>query len=109
MKILNLFAGIGGNRELWGDNHKITAIEYNEKIAQMYQDKFPNDIVIVAEAYSYFRKHFREYDLLWASPPCQSHSRLVRTNIAQNQGIKYPNLRIYELILFCESFFLEYT
>lgn len=25
MKILNLYAGIGGNRKLWGDDHEITA------------------------------------------------------------------------------------
>ena len=26
-EILNLYAGIGGNRKLWGDEHEITAIE----------------------------------------------------------------------------------
>jgi len=35
MKILNLFAGIGGNRTLWGTQHQITAIENNEKIAEI--------------------------------------------------------------------------
>ena len=30
MKILNLYAGIGGNRKLWGDEHEITAIEYKQ-------------------------------------------------------------------------------
>lgn len=33
MKILNLYAGIGGNRKLWGDEHEITAIEINPEIA----------------------------------------------------------------------------
>ncbi len=32
-KMLNLYAGIGGNRKLWGDNDDITAIEINPKIA----------------------------------------------------------------------------
>jgi DNA (cytosine-5)-methyltransferase 1 len=27
MKILNLYAGIGGNRKLWGDEYEVTAIE----------------------------------------------------------------------------------
>ena len=31
MKILNLYAGIGGNRKLWGDEHEITAVELNSK------------------------------------------------------------------------------
>jgi DNA (cytosine-5)-methyltransferase 1 len=29
MRILNLYAGIGGNRKLWGDDHEITAVELN--------------------------------------------------------------------------------
>lgn len=28
MKILNLYAGIGGNRKLWGDEHEITAFDF---------------------------------------------------------------------------------
>ena len=53
MKILNLYAGIGGNRKLWGDEHEITAVENNESIAAIYQDFFPNDTVIVGDAHQY--------------------------------------------------------
>lgn len=35
MKILNLYAGIGGNRKLWGDDHEITAVEIESKIASI--------------------------------------------------------------------------
>ena len=35
-KILNLYAGIGGNRKLWGDEHEITAVEYDEATADVY-------------------------------------------------------------------------
>ena len=35
MKILNLYAGIGGNRRLWGDEHEITAVEHNKDIAKI--------------------------------------------------------------------------
>jgi len=45
MKILNLYAGIGGNRKLWGNEHKITAVEINQEIAKIYQDFFPKDKV----------------------------------------------------------------
>ena len=45
MKILNLYAGIGGNRKLWGDEHEITAIENNTSIAYIYQDFFPKRIL----------------------------------------------------------------
>ena len=32
MKILNLYAGIGGNRKLWEENNEVTAIECLERI-----------------------------------------------------------------------------
>ena len=75
MKILNLYAGIGGNRKLWGDEHEITAVEYNPEIASIYRDFFPNDTVLVEDAHEYLLKHYNEFDFIWASPPCQSHSR----------------------------------
>ena len=56
MKILNLYAGIGGNRKLWGDTHEITAVELDPKIAKIYQDFFPKDKVIVADAHQYLLK-----------------------------------------------------
>ena len=37
MKILNLYAGIGGNRTLWGDKHEVTAVEINAEIAGIYK------------------------------------------------------------------------
>jgi len=46
-KVLNLYSGIGGNRKLWTDVD-VTAVEIEPKIANIYQDFFPNDKVIVA-------------------------------------------------------------
>ena len=40
MKILNLYAGIGGNRKLWGDEHQITAVENEQDIADVYKHFF---------------------------------------------------------------------
>jgi DNA (cytosine-5)-methyltransferase 1 len=43
MKILNLYAGIGGNRKLWtpnGDEHEITAVENVKEIADIYKQFF---------------------------------------------------------------------
>jgi DNA (cytosine-5)-methyltransferase 1 len=42
MRILNLYAGIGGNRKLWEDVD-VTAVEWNEEIARVYSDNFPLD------------------------------------------------------------------
>ena len=58
MKILNLYSGIGGNRKLWGDQHEITAVEYNEEIATVYKDYFPNDKVIIGDAHEFLLKNY---------------------------------------------------
>ena len=42
MKVLNLYAGIGGNRQLW-ENVDVTAVENNPEIAQIYSDLYPDD------------------------------------------------------------------
>ena len=106
MKILNLYAGIGGNRKLWGDEHEITAIELDPKIAKIYQDFFPNDKVIVADAHQYLLEHYKEFDFIWSSPPCPSHSRL-RKHLSMNAGSKaiYPDMKLYEEILFLQGYF----
>lgn len=104
MKILNLYAGIGGNRKLWGDDHEITAVEYNPLIAQVYKDHFPNDEVIVADAHEYLEEHFAEYDYIWSSPPCQSHSNMRQNLRVRYSGSKpmYADMRLYAEILFLQ-------
>jgi len=104
MKILNLYAGIGGNRKLWGDDHDVTAVELNSELAQVYQDHFPNDIVIVADAHEYLRTHFKEFDFIWTSPPCQSHSSFRQNICVRFRGTepKYPDMKLYEEILFLQ-------
>ena len=73
MKILNLYACLGGNRYKWGDDHEITAVELDPECARLYKQRFPNDTVIVADAHQFLKDHFREYDFIWTSPPCPSH------------------------------------
>ena len=107
MKILNLYAGIGGNRKLWGDEHEITAIENNPEIAKIYQDNFPNDKVIVSDAHQYLLKHYKEFDFIWSSPPCPTHSKLRKSFIGTNCGANpvYPDMKLYEEILFLQGYF----
>ena len=106
LKILNLYSGIGGNRKLWTDEHDITAIEYKPEIAKIYQDFFPNDKVIVTDAHQYLLEHFSEYDFIWSSPPCPSHSSF-RKNFSVPQGAKiiYPDMKLYEEILLLQGYF----
>ena len=74
MRILNLYAGIGGNRKLWGEEHEITAVEYDPAIAQVYADYFPNDELVIGDAHQYLLDHHKEFDFIWSSPPCQRFS-----------------------------------
>ena len=106
MKILNLYAGIGGNRKLWGENHEITAVELDPKIAKIYTHFFPNDTVIIADAHQYLLDHFKEYDFIWSSPPCPTHSRM-RTlhNVQENVQDKYPDMKLYQEIILLKHFF----
>ena len=107
MKILNLFAGIGGNRKLWGNEHEVTAVELNPEIAAAYKHFFPNDNVIIADAHAYLLEHYKEFDFIWASPPCQSHSSF-RFNIGvRYRGVKpvYPDMMLYQEIIFLNSHF----
>jgi len=106
IKILNLYAGIGGNRKLWGDLN-ITAVEYNPEIAEAYKDYFPNDNLIIGDAHKYLEEHFNEYDFIWSSPPCPSHSRLRKNfsiNATSTKPI-YPDMKLYEEILFLQGYF----
>ncbi len=107
MKILNLYAGIGGNRKLWGDEHEVVAVENNRQIARIYHDFFPNDEVLHADAHRYLLEHYKEFDFIWSSPPCPSHSR-VRKNSSvargQNEPI-YPEMSLYQEILFLKHHF----
>lgn len=101
MKILNLYAGIGGNRYLWGDDHEIVAVEKDERIADYYQRLHKNDIVVVADAHNYLLNHYHEFDFIWSSPPCQTHSR-VNKNFYH---IRYADLSLYQEIIFLQTWF----
>lgn len=104
LKILNLYAGIGGNRKEWGREHEITAVEINPNIGSIYKDLYPEDNVIIGDAHEYLRAHFREFDFIWASPPCPTHSRL-QTSRMNDPALKYPDMTLYQEIIFLKHFF----
>lgn len=102
IKILNLYCGIGGNRLLW-ENCEVTAVELNIEIARIYHKYYPNDKVIVADAHKYLEKHYNEFDFIWSSPPCPSHSKMRRV---QNKytGAKLPDMRLFSEIIFMKNY-----
>ena len=106
MKILNLYAGIGGNRKLWGDEHKVTAVENVPAIANIYRDLFPEDEVVVADAHQYLLDHYKEFDFIWSSPPCPSHSRMNFLIVPTGQKkLAYPDMKLYEEILLLKHWY----
>lgn len=105
MKVLNLYACLGGNRYKWTDC-EVTAVELDPEAARLYQERFPNDKVIIEDAHQYLLDHFKEFDFIWSSPPCPSHSK-VRISQKNREGFKflYPDLKLYEEIIFLDNFF----
>lgn len=103
MKILNLYACLGGNRYKWGDDHEITAVEWDTELARMYQERFPNDKVVVGDAHKYLLDHYTEYDFIWSSPPCPTHSRVRFANTKAERV--YPEMSLYQEIIFLDTHF----
>lgn len=108
-KILNLYACLGGNRYKWdevaenlGIELEVTAVELDPELARMYQERFPNDIVIIADAHQYLLDHFKEFDFIWSSPPCPTHSRARYWNSSNYDTTTlpvYPEMTLYQEIL----------
>lgn len=104
-RVLNLYAGIGGNRKLW-ENVEVTAVESEQYIADVYKQLYPNDTVVVADAHQYLLDHFQEFDFIWSSPPCPSHSRLSTTLSSPKYKLfRYPDMKLYEEIIFLQTFY----
>ena len=107
-KVLNLYACLGGNRYKWDEvaNIEVTAVEYDAEIAKAYQERFPNDTVIVADAHQYLLDHYKEFDFIWSSPPCPSHSKIRITQKSRETFTPlYPDMKLYEEIIFLDNHF----
>ena len=109
LKVLNLYAGIGGNRKLWTDVD-VTAVEINEDIADCYADHFPDDTVIVGDAHEYLKENHDRFDFIWSSVPCQTHSKISKLSWDSDakhnvdRDPQYPDMRLYQEIVFLQNF-----
>ena len=109
MKILNLYACLGGNRYKWNEVNQdieVTAVELDPEAARLYKERFPNDTVIVTDAHQYLLDHYKEFDFIWSSPPCPTHSKVRFTQ--KNQDFykpEYPNMMLYQEIIFLKHHF----
>lgn len=110
IKVLDLYACLGGNRYKWDEvaDIEVTAVELDSELARMYQERFPNDKVIIADAHQYLLDHYKEFDFIWSSPPCPTHSRARYWRASgENSEVKavYPEMSLYQEILFLENYF----
>jgi DNA (cytosine-5)-methyltransferase 1 len=106
-KILNLYACLGGNRYKWddvSDNIEVTSVELDSDLAKLYQERFPNDKVIVDDAHEYLLNNYKDFDFIWSSPPCPTHSRsrFARSNTTKSV---YPDMKLYQEILLLDNYF----
>jgi DNA (cytosine-5)-methyltransferase 1 len=109
MKILNLYACLGGNRYKWNEvknDIEVIAVELDPYLAELYKKRFPNDNVVIGDAHQYLLKHYNEFDFIWSSPPCPTHSRMKKSQVGKgNHKAEYPNMILYEEIIFLDNFF----
>lgn len=107
MKVLNLYAGVGGNRKLW-KNVEVTAVEGSKEIAEVYREFYPKDTVVVDDAIGYLMKHYKDFDFIWASPPCQSHSKIRYISLSRTKGPfdpVLPDTTLYALVIWFQHHF----
>jgi DNA (cytosine-5)-methyltransferase 1 len=108
LKILNLYACLGGNRYKWDEvaEIEVTAVELDEELAMLYKKRFPNDKVVIADAHQYLLDHYQEYDFIWTSPPCPTHSKSRYWGFGKNGKMPvYPDMKLYEEIIFLDYHF----
>ena len=106
IKVLNLYACLGGNRYKWDEvaDIEVTAVELDPEAARLYQERFPNDKVVVADAHQYLLDHYKEFNFIWSSPPCPSHSKARFARKSTTTAI-YPDFKLYEEVVFLDNYF----
>jgi len=134
IRILNLYAGIGGNRKGFEIAAKklglkiiVTAIEHDIEIAAEYQRNYPEDIVITCDqkcevdtiredcqgnAHYYLLWNHENFDFIWSSPSCLTftninyilHNQISKKHPKGNR--RYPELdHLYGEIIVLASYF----
>lgn len=103
MKYLNLYAGLGGNRKRLPKWVQVTAVEFDPKIAEVYSTLYPDDELIIGDAHQYLLDHYKEFDFVWSSNPCQKHSKMNKAT--RNNSIRYIDGKLFETIIFLKHYF----
>ena len=96
-----------------GSEHEITAVEWDKDIAKVYSSFFPQDKMMIDDAHDYLLKHYKEYDFIWSSPPCPTHSTFAKLRAKSDDykrgnhkyNAKYPDMMLYQEVLLLQHFF----
>jgi DNA (cytosine-5)-methyltransferase 1 len=85
---------------LWGDDVDVTAVEWDSEKADVYRENYPDDTVIETDAHEYLRESiFSDFDFIWSSPPCPTHSRTNHLTQPQSETARYPDMELYQEII----------
>jgi len=103
MKVLNLYGGIGGNAYLWPSDWEVTMVDSHPDVCAQYAHNLPHNTVIQADAHEYLLEHHTEFDLIWSSPPCPTHSRMAKGT--RHKRRRYPDMTLYQEIILLMHFF----
>lgn len=106
MKVLNLYAGVGGNRKYW-EGCEVTAVENDPYIATVYQGRYKADTVVAGDAMEYLEKNYAGFDFIWASPPCPSHGQYRHNVGVIGKGFDpiLPDMTLYSAIIFLQTYY----
>lgn len=105
MKILNAYAGIGGNRKDWPSHFQVTNVESCPKLYQELKINYPNDQNILGDAHKFILENYMHFDFIWSSPPCQTHSRINRINSSKYNRASYVDPQLIQQIIFLKENF----
>ena len=106
IKILNLYGGIGGNVAALDRNiYEITTVELSPGVAAVYRNRFPTDILIIGDAKEYLLNNYYKFDIIWASPPCPTHSNVRKILVGHSLSAVYPDMVLYQINIFLEHHF----
>jgi len=86
MRALDLFCCSGGSSMgLYNAGFEVEGVDVNPELSRFYPFKITHgDVFDLEEGF------FRDFDFIWASPPCQNYS--IGTIAFRNAGKEYPDL-----------------
>lgn len=88
---------------MWPKEHHIVAVEIEPKTAKIYNKEFPSDEIVICDAHQFLLDFYEEFDFIWSSPPCPTHSQ-VNTFLNPQGVIRYPEMGLWQEIIFLKHF-----